>query len=228
MLLGRGWLRARLRGGCGRRWRRRHNNIARRMRLPRRDRPAFHLLDDHRFRASVRKALAHDARLDWPLQGQFLGRSDAQCRVTRVFGVIHQYFNPGPAPIRFHCAERSARFSISFHPVSSGFIRLQSGRRPGLGFPSHGLPGLASPGLDLPVQAIRTGKVPTSGSVPKNPQLPILRSELHVSHLSVPKPNPIGRTKTVLRAVLLGHCHSTGAGLARVCAFHQHRNPPHE
>ena len=69
----------------------------------------------------------------------------------------------------------------------------------------------ARPGF--PPQAIRTGKAPTSGSVPKTPRLPVLRSEPHVSHLSVPMPNPIGRTKTDSRAASPRHSHSAGAGL---------------
>ncbi len=50
----------------------------------------------------------------------------------------------------------------------------------------------ARPGF--PPKAIRNGTAPTSGSVPKTPRWPVLRSEPHVSHLSVPMPNPIGWT----------------------------------
>ena len=94
----RGWLRARCRGGGGRR---------RQIRLARRDRAALHLLDDHRFRASMRKALAHDAGLDWTLQCERSGRSNAQ-RVAGVFGFIHQSCVPAISV----SARRKAGYSI--------------------------------------------------------------------------------------------------------------------
>ncbi len=132
------WLRALFRG-CG--GRRRYIRLARRMRLARRDRAALHLLDDDRLRASMRKALAHNARLDRAFQCQRSGWSDAQ-RVTGVLAVIHQSCVPA-------------------HSVAAR-------RKAGKFFDPHSRPAPRA-GPAFPPRTIRIDKASTSGSVPKIP-----------------------------------------------------------
>src|SRR5262249_20526466 len=133
---------------------------------PRR-RAALHLFHDDRLGAAVAETLAHHALLDAaPLQAQRLAGGDAQL----LFASLFRRFS------------HSTLNSEAFRRVSS-CVALQAGPRRPAG------PILVDAGTDPASR--RPGNSRGAQRAPEMSRFRVRQAGLHVSHLTVPMPNPI-------------------------------------